>query len=84
MKLEQELRLRKLARTLARAIVALFCIAFLAALFASVAEHPVLRTALVALLSVLATMGLIVFIVWAAGARNKQRIEELEKRLEKR
>ena len=83
MKSEQELRLRKLARVLARAIVALSCIAFLVALFASVAEHPALRTALIALLAVLATMGLIVFITWAIGARNKQRIEELEKRLGK-
>lgn len=81
---DRELKLRKLACNVARAIVALSCIAFLVAAFVSVAEYPFERTVLIAFFAVAATMSLIVFIAWATGSKNKQRIKELEKQAEKR
>lgn len=48
------------------------------ALFASVAEHPVARSVLLALLGLLALTGIAVFVLWAIGDVNGKRIEELE------
>ena len=48
------------------------------ALFASVAEHPVARSVLLALLGLLALAGIAVFVLWAIGDVNRKRIEELE------
>ena len=48
------------------------------ALFASVTEHPVARPVLLALLGLLALAGIAVFVLWAIGDVNRERIEELE------
>ena len=50
------------------------------ALFVSVAEHPVARAVLLALLGVLALAGIAVFAFWAIGDANKKRIEELQRK----
>ena len=60
------------------AIVALLGTGCAIALFASVAEHPVARSVLLALLGLLALAGIAVFVLWAIGDVNLKRIKELE------
>lgn len=60
------------------AIVAFLGAGCAIALFASVAEHPVARSVLLALLGLLALTGIAVFVLWAIGDVNGKRIEELE------
>lgn len=60
------------------AIVALLGTGCAIALFVSVAEHPVARSVLLALLGVLALASIAVFVFWAIGDVNPKRIKELE------
>ena len=60
------------------AIIVLLGVGCAVALFVSVAEHPVARSVLLALLGLLALTGIAVFVLWAIGDVNRKRIEELE------
>ena len=70
--------MRRATRVAAWAIVAFLGAGCAIALFASVAEHPVARSVLLALLGLLALTGIAVFVLWAIGDVNRKRIEELE------
>ena len=78
MKTTTELAIRRAARMAAWAIIVLLGAGCAVALFASVAEHPVARYVLLALLGLLALTGIAVFVLWAIGDVNRKRIEELE------
>ena len=78
MKATTELAIRRAARVTAWAIIAFLGTGCAIALFASVAEHPVARYVLLALLGLLALAGIAVFVLWAIGDVNRKRIEELE------
>lgn len=78
MKATTELAIRRAARVAAWAIVAFLGAGCAVALFASVAEHPVARSVLLALLGLLALTSIAVFVLWAIGDVNRKRIEELE------
>lgn len=78
MKATTELAIRRAARVAAWAIVALLGTGCAIALFVSVAEHPVARSVLLALLGVLALASIAVFVLWAIGDVNLKRIKELE------
>lgn len=77
MKATTELAIRRAARVAAWAIIAFLGAGCAIALFASVAEHPVARSVLLALLGLLALTGIAVFVLWAIGDVNGKRIEEL-------
>lgn len=79
MRATTELIIRRAARVAAWAIVAFLGAGCAIALFASVAEHPVARSVLLALLGLLALTGIAVFVLWAIGDVNGKRIEELER-----
>lgn len=79
MRATTELAMRRAARVAAWAIVAFLEAGCAIALFASVAEHPVARSVLLALLGLLALTGIAVFVLWAIGDVNRKRIEELER-----
>lgn len=78
MKATTELAIRRAARVAAWAIVAFLGAGCAIALFAPVAEHPVARSVLLALLGLLALTGIAVFVLWAIGDVNRKGIEELE------
>lgn len=78
MKATTELAIRRAARVAAWAIIVLLGAGCAVALFASVAEHPVARSVLLALLGLLALAGIAVFVFWAIGDVNLKRIKELE------
>ena len=78
MKATTELAIRRAARVAAWAIVAFLGAGCAIALFAPVAEHPVARSVLLALLGLLALTGIAVFVLWAIDDVNGKRIEELE------
>lgn len=78
MKATTELAIRRASRIAAWALIALLGTGCAIALFASVAEHPVARYVLLALLGLLALAGIAVFVLWAIGDVNRKRIEELE------
>ena len=78
MKATTELAIRRAARVAAWTIIAFLGAGCAIALFASVAEHPVARYVLLALLGLLALAGIAVFVLWAIGDVNRKRIEELE------
>lgn len=78
MKATTELVIRRTARVAAWAIIAFLGAGCAIALFASVAEHPVVKYVLLALLGLLALTGIAVFLLWAIGDVNRKRIEELE------
>lgn len=78
MRATTELAIRRAARMAAWAIIVLLGAGCAVALFASVAEHPVARYVLLALLGLLALTGIAVFVLWAIGDVNRKRIEELE------
>ena len=77
MKATTELAIRRASRIAAWALIALLGAGCAVALFASVAEHPVARYVLLALLGLLALAGIAVFVLWAIGDVNRKRIEEL-------
>ena len=79
MKATTELAIRRASRIAAWALIALLGTGCAIALFASVAEHPVARYVLLALLGLLALAGIAVFVLWAIGDVNRKRIEELER-----
>ena len=78
MKATTELAIRRAARVAAWTIIAFLGAGCAIALFASVAEHPVARYVLLALLGLLALASIAVFVLWAIGDVNRKRIEELE------
>ena len=78
MKATTELAIRRASRIAAWALIALLGAGCAVALFVSVAEHPVARYVLLALLGLLALAGIAVFVLWAIGDVNRKRIEELE------
>ena len=78
MKATTELAIRRAARVAASATIVLLGAGCAVALFVSVAEHPVARSVLLALLGLLALAGIAVFVLWAIGDVNRKRIEELE------
>ena len=78
MKATTELAIRRAARVAAWTIIAFLGAGCAIALFASVAEHPVDRYVLLALLGLLALAGIAAFVLWAIGDVNRKRIEELE------
>ena len=78
MKATTELAIRRASRIAAWALIALLGTGCAIALFASVAEYPVARYVLLALLGLLALAGIAVFVLWAIGDVNRKRIEELE------
>ena len=78
MKATTELAIRRAARVAAWAIIVLLGAGCAVALFVSVAEHPIARCVLLALLGLLALTGIAVFVLWAIGDVNRKRIEELE------
>lgn len=78
MKATTELAIRRAARVAAWTIIAFLGAGCAIALFASVAEHPVARYVLLALLGLLALAGIAAFVLWAIGDVNRKRIEELE------
>ena len=78
MKATTELAIRRAARVAAWALIALLGAGCAVALFVSVAEHPIARYVLLALLGLLALAGIAVFVLWAIGDVNRKRIEELE------
>ena len=78
MRATTELAIRRAARMAAWAIIVRLGAGCAVALFASVAEHPVARYVLLALLGLLALTGIAVFVLWAIGDVNRKRIEELE------
>lgn len=79
MKATTELAIRRAARVAAWVIIAFLGAGCAIALFASVAEHPVARSVLLALLGLLALTGIAVFVLWAIGDVNGKRIKELER-----
>ena len=70
--------MRRAARVAAWTLIALFGAGCAVALFVSVAEHPIARCVLLALLGLLALAGIAVFVFWAIGDVNLKRIKELE------
>ena len=78
MKATTELAIRRAARVAAWALIALLGAGCAVTLFVSVAEHPVARSVLLALLGLLALASIAVFVLWAIGDVNRKRIEELE------
>ena len=78
MKATTELAIRRASRIAAWALIALLGAGCAVALFVSVAEHPVARCVLLALLGLLALAGIAVFVLWAIGNVNRRKIEELE------
>ena len=84
MRATTELVIRRAARVAAWAIVAFLGAGCAVALFASVAEHPVARSVLLALLGLLALTGITVFVFWAIGDVNRKRIEERERNSEEK
>ena len=78
MKATTELAIRRASRIAAWALIALLGAGCAVALFVSVAEHPVARSVLLALLGLLALAGIAVFVLWAIGDVNRRKIEELE------
>ena len=77
MRATTELAIRKAARMAAWAIITLFGAGCAIALFVSVAEHPVARTLLLALMGLLALAVAVVFVPWAIGDVNRKKIDEL-------
>lgn len=78
MRATTELAIRKAALIATWAIITLFGAGCAIALFVSVAEHPVVRTLLLAIMGLFALAALTVFVFWAIGDVNRMRIEELE------
>ena len=78
MRATTELAIRRASRIAAWALIALLGAGCAVALFVSVAEHPVARSVLLALLGLLALAGIAVFVLWAIGDVNRRKIEELE------
>lgn len=77
MRATTELAIRRAARVATWTLIVLFGAGCAIALFVSVAEHPVARTLLLAIMGLFALVALTVFVFWAIGDVNRKRIEEL-------
>lgn len=78
MKLKTEIFLRKSARLLAWLIVIVIILAVLVGSLIALADNPVFQMLFISLLMLIALMGVLIFILWAIGHVNRNRIEELE------
>ena len=78
MKLKTEILLRKSARLIAWLIVIVTVLAVIVGSLIALADNPVFQMLFISLLMLIALMGVLIFILWAIGHVNRNRIEELE------
>lgn len=78
MKLKTEIFLRKSARLIAWLIVIVTVLVVIVSSLIALADNPVFQMLFISLLVLIALIGVLIFILWAIGHVNRNRIKELE------